>query len=427
MRAPTVTSRRSSRQRTQRAILSGIAAALFIAAPLAAQPDLRQMSGIPRPVDDLPNGSVSVRVIRGALTDNIKNQTVELHAGSQLLTAKTDAEGRAEFDKLAPGIVLKAVTVVDGARLESQEFPAPSQGGVRLLLVAMGDKGPSAEAPAPAPAPVAPAVAGQVVIGGQSRFIFQPAEESVDVFYLLDILNKSTAPVNPPEPFTFDMPTGATGTGIMEGSSPLASVSGVHVTVTGPFPPGTTEVQVGTTFTAASGSLDLVQRFPAALTDYSVFVKKVGDTALSSSQLGAQQIAAEQGETFLGANGTPVAAGQPLTISLTGMPHHSPAPHRTALTLAFGIVLAGVWAATRKQEESAARLNERKRLVTRRERLLGDLVRLERDQRDDRRRIHDDRYNARRAEIVVALEQVYGALASDDVAPKTGSGVGVPT
>src|SRR5689334_8530780 len=69
----------------------------------AQMPDPRQMSGIPRPVDDLPRGSISVRVIRGQLTNNIPNQPVELHVGSGVLTAKTDAEGRAQFDKVTPG------------------------------------------------------------------------------------------------------------------------------------------------------------------------------------------------------------------------------------------------------------------------------------------------------------------------------------
>src|SRR4029453_17969930 len=89
---------------------------LCVESHLRAQPDPRQMAGIPRPVDDLPNGSVSVRVIRGALTNNIPNQAVELHAGSDVLTVKTDAEGRAQFDKLTPGARLKAVAVVDGER-----------------------------------------------------------------------------------------------------------------------------------------------------------------------------------------------------------------------------------------------------------------------------------------------------------------------
>src|SRR5438093_529664 len=78
--------------------------------PVAAQfqmPDPKQMSGIPRPVTDLPNGAVSVRLIRGELANNIANHIVELHVGSKLLTAKTDEAGRAQFDGLTAGATVK--------------------------------------------------------------------------------------------------------------------------------------------------------------------------------------------------------------------------------------------------------------------------------------------------------------------------------
>ena len=194
-------------------------------------------------------------------------------------------------------------------------------------------------------------------------------------------------------------------------------MDGPRVIVNGPFPPGSTLVQVGASFTETSGSFDLVQRFPAPLTEYAVIVKKVGDTKMSSAQLAGQQVIPAQGETFLGAEGTPVAAGQPLTVSLTDMPHHSAAPRRTALALALGIVLVGVWAATRISDDPATRGSERKRLIARREKLLADLVRLERDPRDDR-------YRARREEIVAALENIYGALDSDGVTPGPGNTAG---
>src|SRR5437016_712522 len=47
-------------------------------------PDPKQMAGIPRPVTDLPNGTVSVRLIRGQLSNNITNFPVELHVGSDV-------------------------------------------------------------------------------------------------------------------------------------------------------------------------------------------------------------------------------------------------------------------------------------------------------------------------------------------------------
>ncbi len=49
----------------------------------------------------------------------------------------------------------------------------------------------------------------------------------------------------------------------------------------------------------------------------------------------------------------------------------------------------------------------------RREKLLKDLVRLEAEHRQGRGDL--SRYAARREQLVAALEQVYGALDSDDV------------
>src|SRR6476619_2273183 len=99
-------------------------------------PDPKQMSGIPRPVDDLPKGSISVRLIRGSLSNNITGHPVELHIGGKVQTIKTDAEGRAQFDGIPAGSTVKATADVDGEHLESQGFPAPAAGGIRLMLVA---------------------------------------------------------------------------------------------------------------------------------------------------------------------------------------------------------------------------------------------------------------------------------------------------
>ena len=168
-------------------------------------PDPKQMSGIPRPVDDLPSGSISVRLIRGDLSNNITNYPVELHVGDKVQTVKTDDAGRAQFDHLNPGATIKAVAVVDGERLESQEFPVPAQGGIRLMLVAT-DKEKAARAAAAASVP---AVTGAVTLERSARAsIIEPGDESVELYYLLTITNSARTPVNPPSPFIFDMPTG---------------------------------------------------------------------------------------------------------------------------------------------------------------------------------------------------------------------------
>jgi hypothetical protein len=75
------------------------------------------MSGIPRPVDDLPKGAISVRLIRGQLSNNITGHPVALHIGSKVVTLKTDENGRAQFNDVTPGATIKATTDVDGEHL----------------------------------------------------------------------------------------------------------------------------------------------------------------------------------------------------------------------------------------------------------------------------------------------------------------------
>ena len=409
-------------------VLCALCYLCVLAVQLSAQfqmPDPKQMSGIPRPVNDLPDRTVSVRLIRGQLSNNITNFPVELHIGGQVRTVKTDEGGRAEFGNLPAGQSVKAVAVVDGERLESQEFPAPASGGIRLMLVATeragtGVAGSTERPPSPVSEPSAPAVAGSVVIGSQSRVIIAPGEDVVAVYYLLDVLNNARVPVNPPSGFSLEMPAGAVGTTLLEGTSPNASVSGRQVTVKGPFAPGPTLVQIACNVPVSAASLEVTQRFPAALEQLSVFVKKSGDLKLLSPQLASQQDMPVSGETFIAASGGAVAAGQPITLTLDGLPHHSFVPRWIALALAGAIVAVGIWAGVRPSSSPDTHAAERKRLTARREKLFGELVRLESDHRAGK--VGDGKYGTRREEIVIALERVYGALDSDETGPGPAEG-----
>jgi hypothetical protein len=383
-------------------------------------PDAKEMSGIPRPVDDLPDGAVSVRLIRGSLSNNIAGHAVQLRVGSTTLTVKTDDTGRAEFKGLTPGATLKASADVDGEHLESGEFPAPARGGIRMLLVATDPNKPAA----PKPAPGAPAQTGPVVIGDQSRFVLQPREEAVEIFYLLDVSNSQSVPVNPPAPFAFDLPPNATGAAIMDGSSPQASVKGIRVAVQGPFAPGHTFVQVGAVLPAEGGSIDVRQTLPANLAQLAVIVKKIGsDTTLRSPQIKEQREMPADGEVFIAATGGPVTAGQPIQIVVEGVPHHSQAPRRVALALAFAVAVVGGWFATSSTDAAPVEAAERKRLIARREKLFGELARLDQDHRGGR--IDARRHASRREELVSSLEAVYNALESHEPPPDPAGRAGV--
>jgi hypothetical protein len=379
-------------------------------------PDPKQMSGIPRPVDDLPSGSISVRLIRGQLSNNITNHPVKLQVGDKTLTVNTDDAGRAQFDKITPGATVKASADVDGEHLESQEFSAPPTGGIRLMLVATDPTKKASPGAAPIP--------GEVKISNESRIIMEPGDEAVTVYYLLDIVNSAQAPVQPANVFMFDVPRDAIGTTLMQGSTPQASHQSGRIRIEGAFAPGNTPLQVGFEIPARRGDIAISQKFPVPLEHLAVVVKKVGGATLSSPQITRQQEFPVAEGTYIAGTGGAVAAGQPVDIEVTGLPHHSAIPSSIALALAVVIVGGGVlMSAPPKDEEKNTRVTERKRLLARRDKLFNELVRLENDRRIGR--ADERRYAARREELVAALENVYGALDTDESTPDPADRAGV--
>ena len=366
----------------------------------AQMPDARQMSGVPLPVGDLAPGTVTVRVVRGTMTNIIANQEVELSGGPSVMKTKTNDAGRAEFTGLAPGTRVKAIAIVNGERLESQEFPMPANGGMRVALVATD---PEAQKLAQAPAQT-----GAVVFGPQSRFVFELGDEVLNVFMLLDVVNAAKTPVQPPQPLIVQIPAESQGAGVMEGSAPNAVLTGKQLTINGPFAPGSTLVQAGFALPIGGSSLTWEQRLPAGLDQLSIMAQKVGDMQLQSPQIAEHRDMPVQGEMFIVAKGPGIAAGQPMRLTFSGLPHHATWPRNLALVLAVAVLGAGAWASTRSTKPAAEEQARRKRLDGRRERLFAELTAIEQQHRDQT--IDPERYGARRRELVAALERVYAEL-----------------
>ena len=343
---------------------------------MAGMPDAKGMSGIPRPSETAAAGTVSVRLVRGQLSNIIVNHPVEFSVDDAKQTVKSDQAGRAVLTGVREGALVKAVAVVDGERLESQEFQMPGQTGIVMMLTAT-DKGAAAQM-------AKEAVPGTVTLGGQSRVVTQFDDDELQLFYVLDIVNPGAAPVKTAAPLVFDMPRGAQGTTVVEGSTPLAFARGSRVTVEGPFAPGSTSLQIACTLPqSGAASIELV--LPAALEQAMVVAEKVGDMVLTSPHLPNVRETADGGKKFLFASGPGLAAGQALSFELQGLPHHPTWPRTLALALALAVVGAGAWGAFRPGRESGEIL-ARRHLEARREQLLGEAERLDRQNRGRRRR-----------------------------------------
>ncbi len=195
-------------------------------------PDPKAMSGIALPVPDIPVGTVTARVIRGALTNPVPGLDVEVTGSGVSKTAKTDEAGRATFSGLTPGTRVKAVVVANGERVESREFEVPSRGGIRTMLV-LTDAEIEKKAAQDRELAKEPAVPGTVVFGEQSRFVIEAGDDALNVFYILQIVNTAKRPVQTDAPLVFDLPAGAQGAGMLEGSAPNGVAAGAWGAVRG--------------------------------------------------------------------------------------------------------------------------------------------------------------------------------------------------
>jgi hypothetical protein len=338
------------------------------------------------------------------------DQPVQLIVDNVPQEAKTGATGRAEFTGLRPGARVKAVAVVGDERLESQEFPVPTQGGIRVLLVA---RDPAAtDNTSNSPAANAPPAAGTVALGDQTRFVFELADESINVFNILQIVNNGQTPVSTREPVVFDAPAEGSNVNLLNGSTPRAVANGRRVAVAGPFPPGPTLVQFAYSLPYSGANVTLEQRLPIGLSQLTIMAQKVGDMALSSPLISQRREVAVQGETYIVAQGNGLKAGETLSVSFGGLPHAPIWPRNVALALAVGILVAGAWAGFRRTAGTPAA--NRADLEARRDRLFSELAALERQQR-----AHaggpvrsDGRAAGRRRQLMNELESVYAALDS---------------
>jgi hypothetical protein len=393
-----------------------IAALVAQVAPFAGQggqmPDPKQISGVPLPVADLPVGTATARVIRGQLTNPIEGQTVELTGAGATKRQTTDASGRATFSSLTPGTRVKMSVTVGNEKIESQEFDIPPQGGTRVMLVATDaategraaeDKKLAEEAP----------VKGAVVLGDQSRFVVEVGDDTLNVFNLMQIVNTARRRVDTGGPLVFELPKEAVGAGLMEGSTPNAVAAGNKVTVNGPFQPGVTNLQFGYSLPLGRETVTIDQRMPAQLTQVTVIAQKSPGMGLSSPQLKEHRDMQAEGQDYIVGQGGGVRAGELVSISLSGLPHHPTWPRNIALTLAVVILGAGAWGAVRRQTDVPAK-DRRQRLQARRDSLFAKLTALENERRQGK--IDAAAYAAKRETLVSALEDLYAGLDREAVA-----------
>jgi hypothetical protein len=407
-----------------RALGFGLLALGLIALPVAAfaqdMPDPSLIHGRAIPASELGDGMVTVRVVREAIGNNIAGQQVQLTVSGRTRTATTDEQGRAEFTNLPKGEEARAGATVDGEALVSQPFRVPTARGLRVILVAGIAKAAERKKQEEAAAAAGPAVKGVVVFGGNTRVLMQFSEDTLEIYYILEILNTARSRVDIGEPLVINFPRGAQGATALEGSSPAAEVSPDRVIIKGPFASGTTLVQVAFRMPYDSSVLTLEQTWPAALQQVTMGVEKVNNLSISSPQFtSANDVTAEAGDVFALGRGPALPAGSKTVVTLSNLPVTSQTPRYVALSLAGGLLACGVWLSIAKRR---GRDDPRQALVKRRDTLLSQLEALESKRRANA--VDPQGYSTRRQRIFTELERIYGELDEVGAGPE-GGGEGI--
>ena len=383
------------------------------------------------PAPELAAGTVTVRIIRQAIMNVISGVDVELHGAGDVRHATSGSDGRAVFTSVPAGAHVHAVAVVDNERLTSIEFDMPAAGGVRTILAAgvgvgtpVGGDTSAPVAPAAPVAPVtpaAPATPGSLVLAGDTRFATEFQEDTLTVFYLLDIVNRTQAPVMPASPLVLDLPAGASGATVLEGGSPLAVAKGSRVTVSGPLPPGVTQVPIAFRLETWADPWVLEQKFPLPIENVALAVQKLGDMRLQSAQAPTVRETSLQGTPFILATGSSLPAGTALSVTVSGVPHRTRWPVYLTLAIAIAIALWGAWVASSGMADDKQRAARRKEMEDRRSRGLAALAALDAQRRDGA--VDETRYGQRRAHLLDQLERIYGELDGEGDLPGGGQGL----
>lgn len=240
-----------------------------------------------------------------------------------------------------------------------------------------------------------------VVLGNQSRVIIEFQDDNLTVFYILDFVNAARTPIDTGAPLAVEVPAEATGTSILEGSSRLGAMRDGKLVITGPFPPGSTSLQLAYQLPWRGSTVEIRQAWPVAMDDVFVAAEKVGGLTLSSPQLAQQQDGQASGQTFVMGVGPRLDVGQPLTITLSGLPNRTTLMRDVGVGIAALILVVGLWSAFTGHRVAESRTAS---FASQRETLFAELVELE--QRQARGDLDEPEYRERRAELVLELEHI---------------------
>jgi hypothetical protein len=296
--------------------------------------------------DKLPAGVVEIKVTSADGTP-IAGQRVELARakGSELQVerADTDATGVARFAKLATGSghPWAAVLERDGTRIGSLPFELDDKRGAAGELHLPGKTSDL----------------GVLRVADDSRIMLELREDSIAFLQNLIVENTSDKIFEPgPAGLLVPLPDGCTGAEKLPGGANVELKEGTGAIVRTPLPPtsaamGATQVRVGCVIaTRETPEVEIVQPMPLGLQGAFAMIPALKDVALSAP--GIRPRPSERGDSGVELRTyelDSLAPGQPLRLTVVGLPTRSQAGKWIALALVGLLVGAGIAAVRRRR------------------------------------------------------------------------------
>ena len=185
-----------------------------------------------------------------------------------------------------------------------------------------------------------PAQPGTVTFGAESRVVLELGEETVSVFYLFDIVNSLSVPVELGGPIELSVPAGAVSTTVLRDSHPQTRSEGPVVTLPGPFQPGNTPLRVAYVMPYTGDNVVVEQNLPVDLEALLLIVEKWNAMDIASDQIARRADMnpdGADGGTYIFAAGPPLRSGSTLSFEVTGLPHLSRLPGNGGVAVWLGV------------------------------------------------------------------------------------------
>jgi hypothetical protein len=343
--------------------ICGLLLALASSPALAQDPPLDHKGAMSAPlfVEDLPVGSVSVRIARPSMTEPIVGADVvgswtTKDGKANSVTVKTGADGRAIFAGVPISSTFGAKATIEGNALTTAQFTVPAQGGTRLLMIIGAPAALSEMAKGVHPDALDKTSDLSVLrISSGSRMMVELREDAIGVMQNLLVENTSDKVFDPGQRgLLIPLPDGFAGAEKLPGGAELEIKEGAGVFLHTLIPPtqapaAAVQVRVGYVLaTHETPEFDIVQPMPLGLQGGLILVPDQIPITLSAP--GMRTLAPahdDDGNVMRMYDLEAVAPGQALRMTVRGLPTRNQVGKWIAAGLVGLLIIAGIVAMRR--------------------------------------------------------------------------------